>query len=202
VSARPLCCEAFDPEALESELPLIPVPSVIAFHLALVAPAFGAPMPDGASTDDFQRERRLIIGEHQSLVLYAQAGAAESERRRRERESILAIRLEELNLKLNQVDTSWPATYRYMAIGGLALAIPGLIGGAALAGYGYATILIALGATFIAVGMVGVALIAVATLIAQPRTEAARNERNRILEEKMRAEAELQYLRGMTTGPR
>jgi hypothetical protein len=130
-------------------------------------------------------------------MLLAQA-LTEGEQRRKD----LAAHIDELTLKLGQLDSGWPNSSAAMAGIGVGLAAVGLITGATLAGYGYVNSLIVAGFVLMGVGVVGVGLVIAALVIAAPRVAAAQRERGRLTEEKMRAEAELQFLRGMATGPR
>jgi hypothetical protein len=171
---------------------VIALAPAVAVHFALIASDLAVPRPPASPK----------LSCPTCGVAVAQAAPLEEDQKVRERERLLAVRIEELNLKIAQIDVGWPTSSLVMAYFGFGLGPLGLISGAVVAGYGYVATFTLIGAILITVGVVGVVLIVAALWNAFPRLDVARKERNRLLEERMRAEAELQYLRGMATGPR
>ncbi len=173
---------------------MTPVLPALALHLSLLAPA----TPVGA--------RGLALSCDTCGTLLAQAALVQPDHVLQEQQRLIEARLGEVNLKLAQIDTSWPTSSVAMALFGSGLALVGIVTGAVVAGYaetGIAFIgLTVAGLALIAVGLVGVGLIVAAMYTAIPRAAAAQRERDRLMEEKMRAEAELQHLRSLVGGPR
>jgi hypothetical protein len=159
----------------------VPPAVVLALQLSVLAPT-----PSG-----------LLLACPECGVLVAQAQPDPEQHRK-----ALEAHINELATRLGQLDTGWPTSAAAMAGIGVGLGAVGLVAGAALAGYGYANGLIVAGWILMGVGVVGVALVIAALVIATPRVAAAQNERSHLTEEKMRAEAELQFLRGMTPATR